>query len=181
MKAAGTTLIFLLLLVAGCGGGKGETEAYEVPSESMEPTFSVGEELTVELEAYEDDEPEAGDVVVFNPPSGADDLSGCGVKPNRGQACPQPTAGLSDQSYLKRIVAVPGDELSFQGGLPIVNGEKTLDEVIQTCRGGLCDLPEPIVIPPDHYFMLGDNSGASDDSRIWGPIPLAAILGRVDE
>lgn len=183
MKAAGTTLIFFVLLAAGCGGEGGETEVYEVPSESMEPTYSVGEELTVELEAYDDDEPEVGDVVVFHPPSSADNGSGCGVKQARDQACPQPTAGLSEQSFLKRVVATPGDELSFDRGLPVVNGERVLDDVIRTCSGGagLCDFPAPIVIPPEHYFMLGDNSGASDDSRFWGPVPLAAILGRVEE
>lgn len=42
---------FLLLLFVGCGGGGGETTTYEVPSESMQPAFSTGEQLTVELEA----------------------------------------------------------------------------------------------------------------------------------
>lgn len=80
------------------------------------------------------------------------------------------------------MVATPGDELAFEGGQPIVNGEEALGNVIQPCSGaGACDLPVPIVIPPDHYFMLGANSGASDDSRFWGPVPLKAIFGRVAE
>ncbi len=182
LRAAGIALS-LVFLVAGCGGGdSGDTKTYEVPSESMEPTFSVGDELTVELDAYQDDEPAIGDAVVFHPPTGAEDFSGCGVQQDSDEACSQPTGGESSQNFLKRVVATPGDELAIEGGLPIVNGEEVLADVIQPCSGfEACDLPEPIVIPPDHYFMLGDNSGASDDSRFWGPVPSKAILGRVAE
>jgi len=176
-----TIALSFVLLFAGCGeGSSDDTETYEIPSESMEPAFSVGDELTVELDAYDDHEPEIGDVVVFHPPTGAEDFSGCGIEQGRDEACSQPTAGESSQSFLKRVVATPGDELAFEGGLPIVNGEEVLGDVVQPCRGaGACDLPGPIVILPDHYFMLGDNSGASDDSRFWGPVPLKAIFGRV--
>ncbi len=41
-----------------------------------------------------------------------------------------------------------------------------------------CNLPKPITIPPDHYFMMGDNRGASDDSRFWGPVPRDWIIGK---
>ena len=45
-------------------------------------------------------------------------------------------------------------------------------------NGGACNLPKPITIPPDHYFMMGDNRGASDDSRFWGPVPRDWIIGK---
>ncbi|MGN6814781.1 MAG: signal peptidase I [Solirubrobacterales bacterium] len=41
-------------------------------------------------------------------------------------------------------------------------------------------MPKTITIPPGHYFMLGDNRGASDDSRFWGPVPADWILGKVE-
>lgn len=67
LGVAAISLSFVFLF-AGCGGGSsGDTEIYEVPSESMEPAFSVGDELTVELDAYDDHDPEIGDVVVFHP------------------------------------------------------------------------------------------------------------------
>jgi signal peptidase I len=43
---------------------------------------------------------------------------------------------------------------------------------------GICNLPDPIRIPKDHYFMMGDNRGASADSREWGPVPKKWIIGK---
>jgi signal peptidase I len=61
-----------------------------------------------------------------------------------------------------------------------VNGVVKSDEsYILPCQGGSsCNLPEEITIPPDHYFMMGDNRGSSDDSRFWGPIPRDWIIGK---
>jgi signal peptidase I len=61
----------------------------------------------------------------------------------------------------------------------IVNGEPIPDDFIKPCgssRG--CNLPKEITIPPDHYFMMGDNRGSSDDSRFWGPVPKDWIIGK---
>jgi signal peptidase I len=62
----------------------------------------------------------------------------------------------------------------------VVDGVEKKDEpyIIPCGHGGACDLPEKITIPPDHYFMMGDNRGASDDSRFWGPVPRAWIIGK---
>ncbi len=47
------------------------------------------------------------------------------------------------------------------------------------CNGAtICNLPDPIEIPPDNYFMMGDNRGSSDDSRYWGPVPKDWIIGK---
>ena len=85
----------------------------------------------------------------------------------------------ADENFIKRIVAGPGDTLSIEDGIPIVNGEPFEgDWEIRPCRGiGGCDFPREITIPPDHYFMMGDNRGASDDSRYWGPVPRDWIIG----
>lgn len=179
------TLLGLLLsstLALTSCGGDGETTTYEIPGQSMEPSFTLGEEVTVELDAYDDSEPKIGDVVTFHPPSSVEGQGPlCPVPRAPQQPCPRAVDGQGPRLYLKRVVALPGDKLAVRDGQPIVNGEAVLTDEIQRCSGGPCNLPEPIIVPPGHYFLMGDNSGASDDSRFWGPIPLEAITGRVSD
>jgi len=60
-----------------------------------------------------------------------------------------------------------------------VNGVEKTDEpyIIPCGNAPACNLPETITIPPGKYFMMGDNRGASDDSRFWGPVPKQWIIG----
>jgi signal peptidase I len=155
---------------------------YQIPSESMEPTLDPGQRVLVNrLSTKLGSDPEIGDVLVFHPPAGADPnaKTECGVKRETGQACPMPTSEESEQNFIKRVVAGPGDRLYIEDGHPVVNGEVADEDFIRRCGGvPVCDLPEEIVIPPDHYFMMGDNRGASDDSRYWGPVPRDSIIGK---
>jgi signal peptidase I len=151
---------------------------YQIPSESMEPTLDPGERVLVNRLGYRVGDPAIGDVVVFHPPAGADRGNDCGVERERGQACAEPTPERSDTNFIKRIVAGPGDSLSIVDGHPVVNGEMAEEDFIRPCAGGNgCNFPEEITIPPDHYFMMGDNRGQSDDSRYWGPVPRDWIIG----
>jgi signal peptidase I len=159
---------------------------YQIPSESMEPTLDVGQRVLVNRFIYDFKDPKAGDIVVFHPPAGADKGSAeCGVKlkgsqpVDLGESCPQPTAEESSQNFIKRIVAGPGDTLSVKEGHPVVNGVEKKDEpyILPCGNAGPCNLPKTITIPPGHYFMMGDNRGASDDSRFWGPVPEDWIIG----
>jgi signal peptidase I len=148
----------------------------------MEPTLDVGQRVLVNRFIYHLEDPSIGDVVVFHPPAGADNNAGpeCGVQPEEGEPCPEPTKTESSQNFIKRIVAGPGDTLSVREGHPVVNGvEKTDEPYIDPCGSGAdCNLPKAIKIPPGHYFMMGDNRGASDDSRFWGPVPRSWIIGK---
>jgi signal peptidase I len=152
---------------------------YQIPSGSREPTLDVGQRVLVNRFIYHFKDPQPGDIVVFHPPAGADNGTECGVTPKPGEPCRKPTAGESSQSFIKRIVAGPGDTLSVKEGHPVVNGAEKKDEpYINPCGGGsVCNMPKPITIPPDMYFMMGDNRGASDDSRFWGPVPRDWIIG----
>jgi signal peptidase I len=154
---------------------------YQIPSGSMEPTLDVGQRVLVNRFLYHFKDPKIGDIVVFNPPAGAEQGGGeCGVAKPAGAPCPEPTADKADVNFIKRIVAGPGDTVSVKDGHPVVNGvEKTDEPFINPCAAGsACNLPTPITIPPDHYFMMGDNRGQSDDSRFWGPVPRDWIIGQ---
>jgi signal peptidase I len=159
---------------------------YQIPSQSMEPTLDVGQRVLVNRFLYHFTDPAIGDIVVFHPPKGADaQPARCGLTVHGrqpvevGMSCPKPTAAESSQNFIKRIVAGPGDTLSVRDGHPVVNGvEKTEEPYIRPCGTlAACNLPRQITIPPDHYFMMGDNRGESDDSRFWGPVPRAWIIG----
>jgi signal peptidase I len=151
---------------------------YQIPSESMEPTLDVGQRVLVNRFLYHFKDPQIGDVVVFHPPSGAERGQGeqCGTPQAPGESCSQPTGSESDQNFIKRIVAGPGDTISVREGHPVVNGVMKKDEpYTNPCPS--CNLPKTITIPADHWFMMGDNRGASDDSRFWGPVPRDWIIG----
>jgi signal peptidase I len=153
---------------------------YQIPSQSMEPTLDVGQRVLVNRFLYHFSDPGIGDIVVFHPPAGADNGVQCGVPHGPREACPRPTPAKSDQNFIKRIVAGPGDTLTVRNGYPIVNGrEKSEGSYTRPCgTATVCNLPKTITIPPDHYFMMGDNRGESDDSRYWGPVPRDWIIGK---
>jgi signal peptidase I len=151
---------------------------YRIPSESMVPTLEIGQRVLVNRIGNRFSDPHVGEIVVFHPPTGAESQT-CGApQRNTGQACNQETPQKSSVNFIKRVVAGPGDKLSIVGGHVILNGKRQKDGFTRPCGSGDgCDFPTPITIPPDHYFMMGDNRGASDDSRFWGPVPKKWIIG----
>jgi signal peptidase I len=181
-------IVVAVVLIAGGGSSGGDTTTYKVPSESMAPTFKIGDTLTVDLDAYAGSEPAVGDVVVFRPPSGAESSAECGVLVDgeqpveSGEPCPKPTSAESRQLFVKRIVAVGGDTLSIKEGQAMIDGERQDEKAFTApCGAGYeCNLPRTIKIPPGYFFVMGDNRGESDDSRYWGPVPAAWIVGRVE-
>ena len=155
---------------------------YHVPSESMVPTFQIGDRVTLNLSAYEDATPEIGDIVIHHPPAGAIEGNECGRTPRPGAMCARPQGPAAAESFIKRVVAGPGERVALRGGVIVRDGEPADEPYIADCGGGEgCDFPRPITVPEGHYVMLGDNRGASDDSRFWGPVPLEWIEGRVED
>jgi signal peptidase I len=149
---------------------------YRAPSESMEPTVHRGDRFAV----LKFGTPEVGDVVVFNPPLGAEsgsEMCGDGAPP-AGQMCAIPTNQRADVQFVKRIVAEGGDRISMRGGRIIRNGKRETTDGPRACSGAPCDFPDTVEVPKGHFFMLGDNRGASDDSRFWGPVPEDWVIGR---
>jgi signal peptidase I len=153
---------------------------YGIPSDSMAPTLKPGEHLLVSRLAYRFADPAPGDIVVFHPPAGA--AGGgrtCGVTRPGGQACPQPTRERADETFVKRVIAGPGQRVTVRRGRPVVDGRPVAEPfTTRACRPpSLCDLPREIVVPPGHYFVMGDSRGGSIDSRYWGPVPREWVIG----
>ena len=153
---------------------------YRIPSGSMEPTLRIGQRVLVDRIGNDFFAPSVGDIVVFHPPAGAPNEV-CGKEPGPSQACDDPTKGESSENYIKRVVAGPGDTIKILDGLAYLNGvkEKQSYASIAGCTPTApdCNYPKPIKIPAGHYFMMGDNRDYSDDSRFWGPVPRAWIIG----
>jgi len=179
------SLIELVLIVAVALGLALGIQAflvkpYRIPSESMVPTLVKGQRVLVNRIGERFGPPDVGDIVVFHPPTGAEDGGGtCGATPPQGEVCNQPTSQEASVNFIKRVVAGPGDRISIEDGHVILNGKRQKEPYIEPCGGGeACDLPREIKVPADHYFMMGDNRGSSDDSRFWGPVPRDWIIGK---
>jgi len=153
---------------------------YRIPSPSMVPTLDVGQRVLTNRLAGN---PSVGDIIVFHPPHGADLGDGVCGNPNQGgghqQACGTPTPTQSSQTFIKRVVGVPGDTIQIVDGHVIRNGAREKDDYTIQCTPGnpSCNFRTPIKIPPGDYFMMGDNRPDSEDSRYWGPVPGKWIIG----
>jgi signal peptidase I len=156
---------------------------YKIPSGSMLPTLHINQRILVDRIGTHFGEPKVGDILVFHPPASYQD--GC-ADPHAGspggspaaRACDVVAAKESSETFVKRVVALPGDRISIVDGHVIRNGVRERDGYIAPCAGaGSCDFRGTITVPAGDYFMMGDNRGESDDSRFWGPIPRAWIIG----
>jgi signal peptidase I len=149
----------------------------------MAPTYGVGDRVVVNLDAYKTAKPARGDVVILHPPRGSAQSTCANFKqPADGHPCARPDGGEdSGVEFIKRVVAIGGDEVKIVKNRTYVGG-KQQDEPYAKVDGfcaELCNLPRPITIPDGSYFLLGDNRAESSDSRVWGPVPAAWIVGRV--
>lgn len=160
-----------------------DVQTFRIPSESMAPTLRIDDRITANKEAYDEEDPRRGDIIVSHPPRGAiEGGAQCGRRVDANELCPEPAGGPADVFFVHRIVALPGDRLRIVDGHAIVDGKRLAEPWAQECGGGpQCTFRGEITIAPDHYFVMGDNRGASDDSRFWGPIRRESIVGRVDD
>jgi signal peptidase I len=181
-SASSSLLELVMIVVVALGLALGIqaflVKPYRIPSGSMLPTLDINQRVLVNRIGARFGDPEVGDIVVFHPPTGAEQGNACGTEPPNGQACAEPTDEKADVNFIKRVVAGPGDRLAIRDGRVILNGERQQEDFIRPCGGGGdCDFPREITVPADHYFMMGDNRGESDDSRFWGPVPRDWIIG----
>jgi signal peptidase I len=155
-----------------------EVRMYRVPSQSMAPTVGAGEKVMANFAAYDGRAPRLGDVVLVEAP--AEDAE-CPTTPPAGEMCAVPAANLGAVEYVRRVVGLPGDRLSLEAGRLVRNGRPLDEPYARSCADDSCDFPKPITVPRGSYYALGDNRGASFDSRFWGPVPRKAVIARVDD
>lgn len=179
----GSLLELVIIVVVALGLALGIQQflvkPFRIPSESMEPTLTVGQRVLVDRVSPRFSDPERGDVIVFKPPRGADDDATVECARQRpGAPCELATKERSDTNFIKRVVGMPGDRLSVKGGRVYINGKRQNEPFIrpdEACE--TCNEPREITIPPGHFFMMGDNRGNSTDSRAWGPVPKKWVIG----
>ncbi len=163
----------LILLLAGLLGGLEVlaihhlTRPFKVPTKSMAPTIVPGDRLFVQTSAYWFAAPHRGDVVVFR----TDALESSSLP--------------KGQFFVKRVAGLPGEVLQISEGRLFING-RPLDKPASLAGSnfGTAGMPWPgkgpdvWKIPEDSCFVIGDNTTNSLDSRFFGPIPCASIIGR---
>jgi signal peptidase I len=150
-------------------------QAFKIPTGSMEPGLLVGDHLIVNkmifapaLTGFEQAilpgrEIERGDVIVFKYPQDP------------------------DRDFIKRVIGLPGDTLELRRKVVHVNGQPLDESYVQYLEPPSEDGPVraddrreqygPVTVPPNQYFMMGDNRDNSEDSRYWGFMPASYVKG----
>lgn len=135
---------------------------FQVKGSSMEPNLHDMEYIIVDKISYRFDEIQRGDVVVLIPPTD------------------------TTERYIKRVIGLPGEKMEFINGQVLIyndeyptgiriNEEYLSEENLKTIFNGK---ENTIEIPDNHYFLMGDNRHASNDSRTFGTVHKRNIIGR---
>ena len=141
-------------------------QARVIPSGSMEQTLLIGDHLLVSRFGYDAGvpltdwhvalwrDPHRQQVIVFRPP----------------------LPGAND--YIKRVIGVPGDKLEIRRGAVWINGKALVEPYVSMPMNPAETYTyQSVTVPPNHYFVMGDNRGNSYDSRFWGFVPRENIIG----
>jgi signal peptidase I len=134
-------------------------QTYFVPTTSMTPTLMPGDRIVVNKLSST---VHRGDIVVFHDP---------------------PTDHGGPAVLVKRVIGLPGETISSQGNTVLIDGKPLAEPWLVTLQGQCLESSQHIVstkIPPDHYFMMGDCRGDSEDSRYWGTLAGSYMIGKVD-
>jgi signal peptidase I len=105
-------------------------------------------------------------------------------KPKRGDIIVFVYPEDKKRDFIKRLIAFEGETVEIKEGRIVVNGrmidEPPLRNIYYYNRGDFGELGKKIVVPPKHYFVLGDNSMSSHDSRYWGFVSEDYVIGRAE-
>jgi signal peptidase I len=130
-------------------------ETFYIPSLSMANTLQVNDRVIVNKLSYKFHSIHRGDVVVFRKP---------------------PNLQLNDEDLIKRVIGLPGEQISGHDGSVYVDGRKLTEPYVNPACGGTSDF-NPVTVPKDDIFVMGDNRCNSEDSRVFGPISQDLVVG----
>jgi signal peptidase I len=130
-------------------------QAYKLPSGSMEPALLIGDHFLVGKLIFKTTEPKRGDIIIFKYPLDPEAAS------------------------IKRLVGEPGEKVEITERTVYINGKPLKEDYVQYIDPGSAHQRHgPISVPPECYFVLGDNRDNSSDSRFWGCVPRESLLGK---
>lgn len=170
-------LILVALLIA-MGVKALVAQAFFIPSASMVPTLLKGDRVLVSRLSYRLHEPRRGDVVVFASPIGGDSEKDDRSAPTRALHFVFESVGLrqpSTEDFIKRVVALPGETVESRAGRIYVDGRPLGEPYLAQAPVG--DFA-PKKVPAGRLWVMGDNRNGSHDSRVFGPIDDATVVGR---
>lgn len=131
---------------------------FQVNGQSMFPNYHNGEYILTNLIGLRLQPLKRGEVIVFKAPLN------------------------QEKDYIKRVIGLPGEEVSIKAGYIYINGKK-LDETylpadFKTYGGAFLSEGRPVTVPDKNYFVLGDNRDFSSDSREWGFVSSDKLIGK---
>ncbi|HZR49643.1 MAG TPA: signal peptidase I [Streptosporangiaceae bacterium] len=163
IESAATVLVAVLL----AGGIRTFVfQPFFIPSASMQPTLGVYDRILVQKAFFSWHDVREGDIVVFRRPP----LENCG--PQDGD------------DLVKRVIALPGQTIYSSGNNIYINGRLLAEPYLPNDDPLGPPIPNsssqhPYRVPAGEFYVLGDNRGDSCDSRYWGPITGASMIGKV--
>jgi len=131
----------------------------QVKGASMEPTFISGDYILTSKVTYKLRQPKIGDVIVFKSPKNP------------------------DIEYIKRVIGLPGEKVVIKNSQVFVNDKLINENYISAATNlwheGYVKEGEPLIVPKNYIFVMGDNRPRSSDSREFGPVTIDSIIGQV--
>lgn len=136
-------------------------EPFYIPSLSMYPTLTINDQIAVEKFSKLVAGPRRGDLIVFSPPRRFYEVKG--------------VSKAQRATLIKRVIAVAGDVVEVRSGALYLNSARVYEPYVR--ESPLYTLA-PLTVPAGSVFVLGDNRNVSDDSHVWGPLPVENVIGK---
>jgi len=171
----GWTWVLLIAAVFAVGDAEEElmhavVNCFRVPSEGMSPTIEKGDHIVASRWPFWFKNPEHSDIVVFS---------------TAGMPLADRFPSTRGQVFVKRVIGVPGDVLKVEQGEITVNGapfhpkQASIGYHMYPNAPFLGHENAELTVPPNEFFLVGDNTDASLDSRFFGTIPRKNITGKI--